>query len=760
MTKPIGGHSARLPEASDSLGNSSLRQDGADGDVDFQFGNLKPIATVGEVDYKTGMVLAGVPDGMGAMLADDDTVRVVVQSESYGPVSSWESYPYMVNDGAAGITGSHVQYVDYDRQMMSQFMSSGLPASSMVKGAGSIIEKMFNLRGEAVGPRNANGPTTVGAMESNVDADGNLAIRAPRAGGVGGREADWTMMSLCSAHLAEKELWGAQRGFADDIFLTNEEWMTYRDNHSFVGLPTHAIDIATKTSYAWGAATLSGFEKTVNFDSGSTEYIALGVSGYNCNCGTDASPSTRPPLAARSALGVRPDGNAWVWPENIVPARVYIGRKGVDDRGNPAQDFLSRNGLRYGQIYGFAADSAAEGFMWRDEWHRNNYNGANMSGKFYPIDWRWNGTVANFEHDGAWHFQIDPKGAAPGFKFWNANGNDQAGSKTEHVSPDPQGTAFWQTSTAGYFGKYVIDNMGATLSAVSGAEDPFPAEFSATYHLYQGETPVNHLIDLGVGGKGQTANGQDQTTMCDSQRDQNTCALENMPGKLTFEDVDGFEAIPAAGGKVYSVFQEDGKNQFGERMFIYENSLEYGENPATKPFKFLAHSGGESNSRNRGLVGVPAGSNGGAEGHEFSGITDLSGFFVRSGDAWALSASDAGHEKMRLAATVAIDDKLIILNLQGHSLNAGLVKKFNADRGGQWLLWKPRVSGDGQRPQETTPPEYPTYPCNPFTTDMCAIHPAVKAELDAACPEEDDSALRFTQLSLPVLVGFVLLHVM
>jgi len=258
---------------------------------------------------------------------------------------------------------------------------------------------------------------------------------------------------------------------------------------------------------------------------------------------------------------------------------------------------------------------------------------------------------------------------------------------------------------------------------------------------------------------GQTANGRDQTTMCDAVRDTPTCALENIPGKLTFEDIDGFEVIPAADGKEYSIFQEDGKNQFGERMFMYENSLEYGQNPTTKPFKFLAHSGGESNSRNRAMVSIPAGAWGGAEGHEFSGITDLSAFFVKNGDAWALAASDAGHARYRWAKTVHMEDKLIVLNLQAHSLSAGHIKKFNADRGGQWLLWKPRLSGDGEKPQETMPAEYSTYPCNPFTTEMCAIHPAYKAELDAACPkapeEPDNLRLYLVLLGAVALLGCI-----
>lgn len=53
-------------------------------------------------------MLVGVPDGLGSYLYDNDTVRAICQSESYGPLR-YESYPFPVNDGAATFTGSHVQ---------------------------------------------------------------------------------------------------------------------------------------------------------------------------------------------------------------------------------------------------------------------------------------------------------------------------------------------------------------------------------------------------------------------------------------------------------------------------------------------------------------------------------------------------------------------------------------------------------------------------------------------------------------------------
>jgi hypothetical protein len=85
----IGSTTALIPEASDAAASGAPIVDGQSGDVDFSFGNLKPLATIGErsvCDASLGEKIVGVPDGLGAYLIDDETVRVVVQSESYGPL--------------------------------------------------------------------------------------------------------------------------------------------------------------------------------------------------------------------------------------------------------------------------------------------------------------------------------------------------------------------------------------------------------------------------------------------------------------------------------------------------------------------------------------------------------------------------------------------------------------------------------------------------------------------------------------------------
>ena len=85
--KMIGQTTALIAEAGlPTLVNTQSERDLTDGEsanTDFPFAEFKAIATVGEVDAKSGLALTGYPDGQAAWLADDETVRVVYQSESY-----------------------------------------------------------------------------------------------------------------------------------------------------------------------------------------------------------------------------------------------------------------------------------------------------------------------------------------------------------------------------------------------------------------------------------------------------------------------------------------------------------------------------------------------------------------------------------------------------------------------------------------------------------------------------------------------------
>lgn len=686
--KPVGSHTELIAEATDALycseGYPKCVKDGKSGDTDFPYGDLKVLATVGEMNPKTGHMLVGVPDGMGSYLIDDDTVRFIFQSESYGPINWWcrdvgcaDSYPFIVNSATgATFTGSHIMYIDYDRDMLKDFMKSGESAAHMVKDSGNLVKAAYNLHGDLIQPRSTEGNCCSSAPHfSTTDKDGCGCWTDVMAEGLSEPEsADWVMMSLCSAHLEEKHQWGEGMGVEDDLFITNEEWTSYKEGAAFTGIPAHVVDLATGNMYATGVFTLGGFEKIVEFNCGHEGYVCFSPSGYNGNFGvSDAS--------RKNAEGLRPDGQPYVWTQYVVPSRIYIGQKGRNAKGEVADDFLSRNGLAYGQVYGFSADESATGGLFMDAFHKEASGympGAKVPGAFYPIDWRWSGVVTDFLHDGSWSFQHP---TADGRHFWNSAGYDAGGCKTEHNSPDPYGgPRYMQSSTCGYYGIFDVTGVKDLLDSVSDGQ--FPDKVPAMYTMLEGERDITAQIHLG--GKGKKANGEDQTTMSDSYSVAEDGTISDS-AKKTFEDIDGFEWIAASdNADGYVIIQEDGGNDFGERTFISKVETD----GSLQQYYFIAMSGGDDNTRNKARVGIPVGTNVGywdaSSDHEFSGVTDFTGF---------INGAEAGvpGSKRAKEAAVHVNEKLIAFGLQAHSLTGGVIEAFHGDRGGQVYAYQPNL---------------------------------------------------------------------
>eukprot|EP00628_Pelagophyceae_sp_CCMP2097_P038960 CAMPEP_0184243318 /NCGR_PEP_ID=MMETSP0977-20130417/156_1 /TAXON_ID=483370 /ORGANISM="non described non described, Strain CCMP2097" /LENGTH=857 /DNA_ID=CAMNT_0026548577 /DNA_START=90 /DNA_END=2663 /DNA_ORIENTATION=- len=674
---PIGSITAHIAEAQDCARTEGcVVMDGASGDVDYPFMDIKVLMTVGEYDKKTGFMLVGVPDGMGCYLKDDSTVRVIWQSESYGPLSSTkDSFPFVVNPATgASFTGSHVMYVDYDRTALSNFMAGTASAEHMVLGAGDLIKTAHNLKGDVITKRVTTGDCcSEHAHFSDTDKNGcgcwSSIMNKPEPS-----RADWLLQSLCSAHLEEKHQWGVGIGVEDDLFITNEEWTTYKDKALFTGIPAHVIELSSGHMWATGAFTLGGFEKIVEINCGNKDYVCFSPSGYNGNFGTsDAS--------LKQADGPRPDGSPYVWPKDIVPSRIYIGKKGFDAKGMPSTSFLARNGLAFGQLYGFATDvDVTTAGLYGDAFHAEasgNLPGAKVVGGFYPLDWQWDGEVKDFKDDGCWAYQHK---TADGFYFWTSAGPDMNGFKKEHNTPDPYGGArYIQGSTAGYFGIYDFTGITAILDAAAGA---FPTMVPATYTMLEGERDITAQINLG--GKGLQVGDRDATQNYDS-------AQEPGMGKKTFEDVDGLDWYATADSTDgYLLIQEDSGNRAGERTFMTKIQTD----GTLQEYFLIALSGGSINTRNSatGMVGVPAKTNAGlGNGHEFSGSFDLSGVLARDAAGNFIASSGNGMSKRAADMSATINDKTIAFGLQAHSLSAGIINTFSGDRGGQIYIGKPKL---------------------------------------------------------------------
>ena len=97
---------------------------------------------------------------------------------------------------------------------------------------------------------------------------------------------------------------------------------------------------------------------------------------------------------------------------------------------------------------------------------------------------------------------------------------------------------------------------------------------------------------------------------------------------------DGFEWLASSdNANGYVVIQEDSGNDFGERTFI--SKVEIGT-PMT--YYFIAMSGGDESTRAMNNC-VPAGTCTYGAGHEFSGVTDLTGTHARQEHVFGVSAS-------------------------------------------------------------------------------------------------------------------------
>jgi hypothetical protein len=422
--------------------------------------------------------------------------------------------------------------------------------------------------------------------------------------------------------------------------------------------------------YAAGVFTLGGFEKIVEFNCGHPDYVCFAPSGYNGDFGLPGTEADR-----KNAMGARPDGTPYVWPQNVVPSRIYIGRKGYNAQGELANDFLSRNGLAYGQLFGFAANETNGTFV--DAFSKVNAPGTTIAGAVYPIDWQWDGEVKHFVNDGSWAFQHL---TADRFPSWNWCGRDCAGQKTEHVSPDPYGRPrYVQGSTAGHFGIYSVEGITSLL------DSGIPTKIPATYTLLQGEQDITAQIMLG--GKGIKANGETQTTMSDTYTVAEDGTITDS-AKVTFEDVDGLEWLASSDStEGCLVIQEDGDNNFGERTFL--TKVETDGTPMT--FYFLAQSSGDDNTRNKAGVSVPPGTAGQGIFHEFSGVADASGITAKNADgSWMVQAQD-GYAKRQADTSRPFNDKLFVVGLQAHSLTGGVISAFRGDRGGQNYLVRPKL---------------------------------------------------------------------
>ncbi|MHC4877098.1 MAG: choice-of-anchor I family protein [Planctomycetota bacterium] len=228
------------------------------------------------------------------------------------------------------------------------------------------------------------------AYDAIINADGAFVDDTNKAGiGDGGG-----ISRLCSAQLVE----GGLHGFIDDIFFAGEE-----DSNSNGGLGglEYALDVATGTLHALPALGYAAWENVTPLDTGDASKVALLV-------GDD---------------------------REAAPLYLYVGNKGLDAAGNPATDFVSRNGLANGTVYYWKADNG--------DTTPEQFNGTGSSRTGTWVAMTDLSSIANQDAEVA---------AGGGFTF----------SRPEDVATDPSDATRVVFASTGRSGRFPSDSWGTT----------------------------------------------------------------------------------------------------------------------------------------------------------------------------------------------------------------------------------------------------------------------------------------------------------
>jgi len=657
--RPIGQTTALIPEAS-TADEASEKIDGQSGDTAFAYGKFKALATIGEIDSTTGKVLTGYPDGNGAWLLDNDTIRVVYQSESYATMSS-QTYGWMMNSGVK-FTGSHIHTIDYNRAKFAEFLNSRISASSMFEGSGNLFHTVYNVFGDVVVPR-ANGGLW-----------GNQALpnktHKPFKAGKELTEGDFFFHSFCGSWYEPANKYGVGKGFADNVWFMAEEWNIgssmftggAAEANETMGLASMVVDIANQTAYTVPALGQTGYEKIMPINPGNSNYVVAVLAGYNHD-------------------------------QNPVPNRIYIGLKGKNVNGtainyataSPRDAFLARNGLLYGKIYGLALSNSTYtslGFNGTTinattkmvDTYLKNANATNtFSGRFYPTTYKW----AGFDQPKAvketemmlWD---DSDQQPAGYTFFNGD------TKTEHPAVDPDITKFRYVQNMTAEGALLGFDLSALVTELNNANGDLPAYISA--NVTRIVPAINGALTLEVGGKGVAHSGSLNTS-------NKTASTHVKAGVSKMVAPDGLLWIKTDDGD-FLIVDEDSGNDYGERKYVLqinEANLQLAE--ANKGY-LLALAGGSRNPRALASAAAYNGTFSRATSAEFSGSWNVTGLVAKKQDGSFYTAQElAGTGEQDIISNIKLEKQTLIGVVQMAGESGGAVASGKADQGGQIFMF-------------------------------------------------------------------------
>jgi hypothetical protein len=648
--KVIGQTTALIPEA--GLAKEAL-QDGQSANTNFPFADFKALATIGEVDAVSGLALTGYPDGQAAWLADNETVRVVYQSESYATMGSApqpETYPWKMKNGVS-FTGSHIHTIDYDRAGFADFMNSKNAAKDMVTGSGKLFDTVYNGFGEIVSAPSFDPAYLSGKWGNQTRPDGTLVAFKPDFRLT---KADFFFQSFCGAWYEQANKFGAGMGFADDVWLTAEEWEIGRmfpagkaDSAATLGLASVVVDIANRTAYTVPALGQTGYEKLMPINSGHKDYVVIVAAGYN--------------------HGQEP-----------APNRIYVGMKDRTADGskinyataNERDAFLARNGLLYGKIYGLAlnaqtyADLGIEVQLdakMMDDYMKDGSAPDSFTGRFYPTSYQWAGFDKPVAVQDTEMMLWESEEEQPaGYAFFNGD------TKTEHPAADPSGAAryFQNMTDEGGLLAFDLGNLG---QALANAKGDLPAHLDVS--VKRSVAAVDGALTLKLGGEGKTKDGD--------------ASIHLEAGVAKMVAPDGLYWAKTKDGD-YLIVDEDSGNDFGERKYVLTIDGEMNVTDA----HLLALSGGKFSSRYEAGVSALGGAFTKPGTTEFSGSWPVTALIAKKADGSFYSVEELkGSARQDIRSQIATADQTYIGVVQARPESSGAVEEQGGDAGGQIFMF-------------------------------------------------------------------------
>ena len=647
----IGEVSAVIAEASTADEPSELT-DGQSGDTNFPYiTNLKALATVGEKDPSNGLALTGYPDGNAAWLADNDTVRVVYQSESYANYKS-ETYGWAMNSGVK-FTGSHIHTIDYDRAKFADFLSNSSKANTMFKASGLLFSDVYNMTGDLVVSKNQGGK-----WGNQTLADGTLVDFKPD---YLLKEGDFFFQSLCGAWYEKAHRYGAGLGFEDDVWLTAEEWNIqdfFAENtistHDTLGLASIVVDIKNEVAYSVPALGQSGYEKMLPINPNHPDYVVMVMAGYN----HDVEPA---------------------------PLRIYVGKKGLDADGKaissmaPARDqFLARNGLLYGKIYGLAVENSQYRGLginnidleekMLDAYLKDENAPNTFSGKFFPTSYQWKGWDKTVSVGDTEIFLWGSKKEQPkGYTFFVGD------SKTEHpaVDPDIRNTRYFQNMTqeGGILGVELPNLLNELRAANGDLPKSISAEVVRTVGAYEG------ALVLDVADKGQQPGNKSAAKWGEEQQ----AKIVSNDGLLWAKTADADLLI----------LDEDSGNPLGERKYALVLDSSNMELLNKGKGHFLAFAGGKNNPRAAAKIAAYPGAYSKTTSTEFSGSWNVSALVAKKANGSFYTIDElAGTAEQMINSSIPTNESTFIGVVQHAGESGGDVAANKSDQGGQVFMFR------------------------------------------------------------------------